>query len=106
MRVRKTFFQMLYEEREQWRKENYLLTFEVVNKNTINVMYNSGTFLGQLYIEVDGFWVFEPSPKVNCWSGQVLKMLYEKLQELNKEWEVELTAALQSKTDATSSKSG
>ena len=97
MKVRKTFFQMLHEEREQWRKENYLLTFEVISKSTINVMYNSGTYLGDFYIEVDGFWVFQPHSKGGCWSGQVLKMLYEKLQELNKEWEIELTAALKEK---------
>lgn len=97
MRVRKTFFQMLREETAQYQKEHYLLTFEQKSKDVIDVTYNSGAFLGQFYIEVDGFWVFEPHTKGGCWSGQVLKMLHEKLQELNKGWEEELYKNLDKK---------
>lgn len=92
--MRRTFFERLAEDTKQYRKENYMLTFKEAGKESIMVHYNNGVFLGHFYVEVDGFWVFVPHTKGGCWSGPILKMLYEKLHELNKGWEAELTKQL------------
>jgi hypothetical protein len=53
---------------------------ESVSKN--DVFFN-GRHLGYIYIEVDGFWVFNPYGD-GYWSEFILRMIADKLEELNK----------------------
>lgn len=64
-----------------------LLTFSERDPQTIEVHYCNGVHLGDAYIEVDGFWVFQPdTSRGGFWSEHVLFELGEWLKSHNKEW--------------------
>lgn len=50
---------------------------------------------GELYIESDGFYVFDPvAGRTGYWPAWMLRNIADKLDELNKEWEGIVTASL------------
>jgi hypothetical protein len=47
--------------------------------------------IGELYIEADGFYVFQPAEyKTGYWPEWVLRSIADKLRELNAEWQAEI----------------
>lgn len=58
---------------------------------TILVFYENGKLIGNLYQEVDGFWVFWQEEALSgFWSQHVLRQLADKLEELNADWDRQL----------------
>lgn len=53
--------------------------------NDIKQLYFNTVYLGYCYREVDGFYVFIFVGQ-GCWSDYALRMVADKLTELNKEW--------------------
>lgn len=66
------------------------IVFVVDKLNHSNVMFGK-LLIGEIYPEVDGYYVFLPIKEGGYWSGWVLKTIYNKLEELNKAWDVHLT---------------
>lgn len=62
------------------------------------VRHLSDVKLGEFYMEVDGFYVFEPESRTDYWPERILMALSLKLKELNFEWEQKIEKDL--KNDA------
>lgn len=53
-----------------------------------DVIFNNGKKLGQFYMEVDGYFVFQPDiTNGGFWNEYTLKLILKKLEELNQEWD-------------------
>lgn len=67
--------------------ERYKITFKEVNKYCYDILFDNRPLLGQLSIEEDGYFHWFPEltneGRIDSW---VLKEIYLKLEELNKEW--------------------
>jgi|688.fasta_scaffold303372_4 hypothetical protein len=55
---------------------------ETESESNHDVFFNN-RYLGYIYVEVDGFWVFNPYGD-GYWSEFTLRMIADKLEELNK----------------------
>jgi hypothetical protein len=68
----------------------------VISPISYNVFYAPNLVpLGQIYKEVDGFYVFEfKRPTEGCWAGEVLLELGAKVVELNKAWREQLSKTI------------
>ena len=53
-------------------------------------VYFNGQHLGYFYLEVDGFYVFNPKGDIGYWNEFNLRMIADKLEELNKKWNEEI----------------
>ena len=54
-----------------------------------------GMPMGELYMEVDGCYVFDPiTGRSGYWPAWMMQSIVDKLTELNAEWEEQLTKAL------------
>lgn len=49
---------------------------------------------GEIYQEVDGFWVYSMGETIGYLDSWFLRGIADKLDELNKDWQVELLGAL------------
>jgi hypothetical protein len=54
-----------------------------VNDSLYEVYFQSSTYLGQFIMEVDGDFYYWPSKKSGCWSAWSLRLISDKLTELN-----------------------
>lgn len=64
-----------------------ILTFEPCGTHTFKCVADNGVCIGELYPEVDGFYVYEPDrSRGGCFSEQILMELALKLSELNADW--------------------
>ena len=58
---------------------------EVKHKYVVRV---GAVEVGKLYIESDGFYVFDPLPsRTGYWPAWMLRNIADKLDELNREWQ-------------------
>lgn len=57
----------------------------------IEITTDSGKYLGKLYQEVDGFYVFDPIPNTS-WGVNALSQILDELDSLNKEWEDQISS--------------
>lgn len=60
--------------------------------NVIDFFFENGKYLGYAYREVDGYYVFQSSlsQRYGFWTSYSLRMIADKLDELNKEWDEQL----------------
>jgi len=56
-----------------------------------SVLTTSGFRVGDIERDVDGFYYFWPAECTGCWGGSGLRTLADKLDELNKPWQDEIT---------------
>ena len=49
-------------------------------------VYFNGQHLGYFYLEIDGFYVFIPIGDIGYWNEFSLRMIADKLEELNKSY--------------------
>ncbi len=55
----------------------------------------AGALVGELYMEADGFYVFDPIVgRTGYWPAWMLRVIADKLEELNKEWTATVMADL------------
>ncbi len=53
-----------------------------------DVLFNNGKKLGQFYMEVDGYYVFQPDTEnQGFWNEYSLKLILIELEKLNKDWD-------------------
>jgi hypothetical protein len=53
-----------------------------------DVVFNNGKKLGQFYMEVDGYYVFQADTETNgFWTEYTLKLILVELEKLNKDWD-------------------
>jgi len=53
-----------------------------------DVVFNNGKKLGQFYMEVDGYYVFQTDTENNgFWTEYTLKLILVELEKLNKDWD-------------------
>lgn len=53
-------------------------------------VYFNNRHLGYFYMEVDGFYVFIPKGNIGYWDEFSLRMIVDKLEEMNKKWNDDL----------------
>jgi len=58
-----------------------------------SVLSTNGLRIGDVSRDVDGFYYFWPHA-FGCWGGHLLRTLADKLDELNKPWQDEITKSL------------
>jgi hypothetical protein len=64
------------------------LKLEQKKPGLYDVFFHNGKKLGSFYMEVDGYFVFQPDPtNEGYWSEYSLKLIIQKLEDLNKEWD-------------------
>lgn len=67
-----------------------LIRFERVG-DSLHVNFGVNVWLGEIYQEVDGFYVFWPNhDRAGYWSQWMLRAISDKLAELNKAWSEEI----------------
>lgn len=66
-----------------------VLVVTLVNEHTnaYEVEVQNGPLLGDIYKEVDGYYVFAPLMKGGYWPEWFLRGIADKLAEMNKEWD-------------------
>jgi hypothetical protein len=64
-----------------------MLRFNKLSDTAYGVHYENSVELGQLLMEVDGYFVFFPECSGGFWNESILNQIAEKLGELNKEWD-------------------
>ena len=52
-----------------------------------DVVFNNGKKIGEFYMEVDGYYVYQPLEGNGFLTEHSLKLILEKLTEINKEWD-------------------
>lgn len=66
-----------------------MLTLERVNQRLYNVTFNR--HIGIIYMENDGYFVFQPDQSNSgFWNEHSLKLILDKLTELNRDWDQHL----------------
>lgn len=69
-----------------------MLNLEKVNRVLYNVSYGANNKkLGIIYMEDDGYFVFQPEDGSGFWNEYSLTLIVDKLKELNKDWDKHLT---------------
>lgn len=63
------------------------LNLEQKQAGLYDVFFYNGKKLGQFYMEVDGYYVFLPENNSGYFNEYSLKLIINKLTELNKEWD-------------------
>lgn len=63
------------------------------------VWHDNGVLCGELYREVDGYYVYWPSDRRGYLSAEFLRELADKLDELNKNWDEEVRIGLEAAAD-------
>ena len=66
-----------------------MLTLEKVTQRLYNVTLNR--HIGIIYMEDDGYFVFQPEEVSGFWNEYSLTLIVDKLKELNKDWDKHLT---------------
>ncbi len=66
------------------------------------VYYENGVHIGEFYMEIDGYWVFEQKHENSgYWNAHVLRGIADKLDELNAPYEDEVIKYFESKRNET-----
>lgn len=60
------------------------------NGNVKDFISINGVLLGTSYREIDGFYVFVPEDRHGFWGEHALRMIADRLKELNADWERQL----------------
>jgi len=72
------------------------LTYLKDNTDTSkDVFYENGVRIGELYVEIDGYWAFDPDrSNGGFWTEEVLSEIDATLRVMNEAWDHELQEAL------------
>ena len=66
------------------------MTFNKINDQKYQVIYDNGVYIGDLLVEVDGFFVYYPIQNGGAWESHVMRAIADKLDELNKPWQQQI----------------
>ena len=62
------------------------LSYKQINNQLINVLTPNNLLVGELIMDVDGYFYFWPSND-GCWVSHILRSIADKLDEINKDWD-------------------
>lgn len=60
------------------------------DEDTGNVYYSNGKLIGEIYMEVDGYYVYVFPSSAGCWEAAVLREIADLLDYLNAPWDAEV----------------
>jgi predicted secreted acid phosphatase len=69
----------------------------IVKDNKEFIEFENGVILGQVYQEVDGYYVFVPNPTNGFWEAYILRAIADMLDKKNEKWHKQVMKDLQSK---------
>ena len=61
------------------------LIYKQINNQTFNVLTLNDHLVGELIMDVDGYYYFWPSND-GCWPSHIMRSVANKLDEINKPW--------------------
>ena len=61
------------------------LIYKQINNQTFNVLTLNDHLVGELIMDVDGYYYFWPSND-GCWPSHIMRSIANKLDEINKPW--------------------
>ena len=70
-----------------------MINYKKISDTKYQGVFDNGVILGDIYMEVDGFFVFWPNEDVNkkgYWESWVFREIADKLDEMNKPWKEEI----------------
>ncbi|MFA5152696.1 MAG: hypothetical protein WC554_09070 [Clostridia bacterium] len=73
-----------------------IITSEIRGTTQV-VIFSNGVVIGQIYQEVDGYYVFLPDRKDGFWEAYVLRAIANLLDKKNEKWHKQVMKDLQSK---------
>jgi hypothetical protein len=71
------------------------LKYDQVQDGFIKVYAYNGVQVGEMYIECDGYWVFQPVLRNGYWESWMLMHLGRKLHKLNRKWHQQVIRGLE-----------
>lgn len=76
-----------------------MITFTLIDKTKYQIHHENGVWLGDLLMKEDGFfdWWLPLPYGGGCWSSHILRAIADKLDEINKDWEMEIERAFSAK---------
>jgi len=70
------------------------LIYNKIDAHKYNIVTHNGKLIGELLMDVDGYFYFWPEDNNGAWSSSHLRELTNKLDELNKEWDKQVEKGL------------
>jgi len=67
-----------------------LVKFIPLKNSAYKVEYENGVDMGELYKEIDGYYVYWPIDRKGFWSSVPMRIIADKLDELNADWDREV----------------
>jgi hypothetical protein len=65
-----------------------LLRFRVIDAaGSLRVLFINGQDMGIMYMEVDGYYVYQPILRSGYWSAEVMRAVADTLDVLNRPWD-------------------
>lgn len=65
------------------------LRFRVIDSaGSLNVFFENGVHMGIMYMEVDGYYVFQPHLRAGYWAAYVMRAIADTLDKLNEPWDL------------------
>lgn len=63
------------------------IIYQKIDIHKYNIRTNNGKLIGELLMDVDGYFYFWPEDNNGAWASHHLRELANKLDELNKKWD-------------------
>jgi hypothetical protein len=63
------------------------IIYQKIDAHKYSIRTNNGKLIGELIMDVDGYFYFWPEDNNGAWASHHLRELANKLDELNKEWD-------------------
>ncbi len=67
------------------------MNYKKIDDNQYEVFFENGVKMGEFLKEVDGSFYFFPELKGGFWAGYIMRELADKEDELNKDWNNEIS---------------
>jgi len=74
-----------------------MVTHREINNSLVYLYFQDRAFIGECHRLEDGYFSFLPSNTGGYWSESIIRLVADKLQELNKEWDEKVNSYLNGK---------
>lgn len=62
------------------------LIYQQISQHKYNIVTGNQKLVGELIMDVDGYFYFWPEDNNGAWSSYLLRQLADKIDEINKPW--------------------
>ena len=66
------------------------LIYKQIDKQKFNVLTPNDHLVGELIMDVDGYFYFWQNRSDGCWSSHIMRSIANKLDDINKPWNDEI----------------